>query len=267
MSVIQEADAKARSAPSKFFSIGGPACAVIILSTVLFGCRGSTEQNGSQYRVQELPGSLVEGTVRLQGTPPPAKKIQVAQDADVCGETREVFPVRVKNGGIDDAVVWIDDIQRGKAFSFPPAQVDQGDCTFFPHIVLMHPGDVKITSRDPIPHSVHTHARHNRDYDESMSPLKPDISLSFQEPDVIGVRCDLHSWMQAYVIVAKNPYYAITENGGKFKLDGVPKGHYRLKVWSENLGGSEQMIDVEEGQPTKADFELKSPTEHAAGAD
>jgi len=261
------AKAKALWARSKCPLIGGWVCAVVILSTVPFGCRGSTKQDASPYGVQELPGSLVEGTVQLQGTPPPPKKIQVAQDADVCGKTREVLPVRVENGGIDDAVVWIDDVQRGKAFSFPPAQLDQQKCTFLPHIVIMQGGDVNIISRDPIPHSVHTHAQHNRDYDETTSSLQGEISLSFQHPDVISVRCDLHGWMQAYVVVAKNPYYTITANGGKFKLDEVPEGHYRLKVWSENLGESEQEIVVEEGKSTKADFTLKSQTGYASGAD
>jgi hypothetical protein len=210
---------------------------------------------------------VVQGAVQLQGAPPPPKRIQVAQDVDVCGETREIYPVRVENGGVDDAVVWIDDIQRGKAFSFPPARIDQKNCTYLPHVVVMQAGDVNITSGDPIPHSVHTRAQHNRDYDESMSPLQSEISLSFPRPDVISVRCDLHGWMQAYVVVAKNPYYAVTENGGKFKLDGVPKGRYHLKVWSESLGESEQEIVVEAGKPTRADFTLKSRTAQASGAD
>ena len=239
----------------------------IVASVVLLGCARPHEQNPSQYRVQERPGSLVEGTIHLQGTPPPPRKIEVAQDADVCGKTREVFPLHVDNGGIDDAVVWIDDIRRGKAFSFPPPQLDQGNCTYIPHILVVQGPDVNITSHDPITHSVHTYAQHNRDYDESMSPLQHDISLSFRQPDVISVRCDLHGWMQAYVIVAKNPYYAVTQNGGKFELDGVPQGQYLLKVWTENLGETEQRIVVEDGKPTHADFTFKSLTALASKAD
>jgi hypothetical protein len=239
--------------------------AAIIFSAVLFGCGRSKEQSAPQYTVQELPGSVVEGRVRLQGAPPRPKTIQVSQDADVCGATREVYLVRVENGGVDDAVVWIDDIQRGKAFSFPPAKIDQKNCSYLPHVVIMQVGDLNITSGDPIPHSVHTRALHNRDYNESMSPLQSDISLSFPRPDVISVRCDLHGWMQAYVVVAENPYYAISENGGQFKLDGVPEGHYHLKVWSESLGTSEQEIVVEAGKPTRADFILKSQTAQASG--
>jgi len=240
--------------------------AATIVSAVLFGCGRSKEQSTSQYTVQELPGSVVEGRVQLQGAPPQPKRIQVAQDADVCGEVREVYPVRVENGGVDDAVVWIDDIQRGKAFSFPPAHIEQKNCTFLPRVVVMQAGDLSITSQDPIPHSVHTHAQHHRDYNESMSPLQSDVSLSFLHPDVISVRCDLHGWMQAYVVVAKNPYYAISGNGGKYRLDGVPTGHYHLRVWSESLGASEQEIVVEAGKPTRADFILKSQTAQASGA-
>jgi len=260
------AESRSRCVLSKYFSMVERVWAAIILSTVFFGCGRSKEQSVPQYAVQELPGSVVEGRVQLLGAPPPPKRIQVAQDVDVCGTTREVYPVRVENGGVDDAVVWIDDIQRGKAFSFPPAQIDQKNCTYLPHVVLMQVGDVSITSQDPIPHSVHTHAQHHRDYNESMSSLQSDISLTFLQPDVISVRCDLHGWMQAYVVVAKNPYYAISENGGKYKLDGVPMGHYRLKVWSESLGASEQEIIVEAGKPTRADFILKSPTAQASGA-
>ena len=73
--------------------------------------------------------------------------------------------------------------------------------------------------------------------------------------------------LQAYVIVVKNPYYAISENGGKFKLDGVPKGHYRLKVWSESLGEGEQEIVVEAGKPKELISALKSQTAQASGAD
>jgi hypothetical protein len=260
------AESRSRWALSKYFSMDERVWAAIILSAVLLGCGRSKEQNAPQYAVQELPGSVVEGRVQLPGAPPPPKRIQVAQDVDVCGKTREVYPVRVENGGVDDAVVWIDDIQRGKAFSFPPAQIDQKNCTYLPHVVVMQAGDLSITSQDPIPHSVHTHARHNRDYDESMSPLQHEISLSFLQPDVISVRCELHGWMQAYVVVAKNPYYAISESGGKFMLDGVPQGHYRLKVWSESLGESEQEIVVEAGKSTRADFTLKVQTPQTSGA-
>jgi len=273
----------AESRSSKYGLMNGQFWGAAFLLVVLVGCGGSKQQVGpaqetepaatqpreetaSQYTVQELPGSVVEGKVLLEGAPPPPKKIQVTQDVSLCGKTREVYPVRVENGGVDDAVVWIDDIQRGKPFGFSPAQIEQKNCTYVPHVVLMQAGDLKISSQDPIPHNVHTYAQNNREYNESMNQLRREVSVSFPRVDVISVRCDLHAWMQAYVVIAKNPYYAISERGGKFTLDGVPPGRYHLKVWSESLGESEQDIVVEAGKPTKADFTLKSQATHGSGA-
>ena len=98
-----------------------------------------------------------------------------------------------------------------------------------------------------------------------MNQLRRDVSLSFPRPDLISVRCDLHGWMQAYVVIVQNPYYAISDKGGKFTLDGVPTGHYHLKVWTESLGESEQEIVVEAGKPTRADFTLKSQSAQGSG--
>ena len=267
--MLERAKAKDRTR----FSTAHLYWAAAIVSMAIAGCQGTKQQTATQesatsaaqpqeqaqqYTVQELPGSVVAGRVLLHGAPPPPKKIQVTQDMETCGKTREVFPVRVEKGGIDDAVVWIDDIQQGKPFAFPPAEVRQEGCTYVPHVVIAAAGDLRISSHDPIPHNVHTYAKHNREYNESMNQLRRDISLSFARPDVISVRCDLHGWMQAYVFIAKNPYYAISENGGNFKLEGVPAGKYQLKVWSESLGESEQTIVVEAGRPTKIDFVLNS---------
>jgi plastocyanin len=245
----------------------------LIASLVIAGCSGSKQpapvqeaaspavqapEQAAAYTVQDLPGGVVEGRILLHGTPPPPKKVQVTQDMDTCGKTREIFPVRVEKGGVDDAVIWIDDIQHGKPFAFPPAEVRQNGCAYVPHVVIMAAGDLKISSQDPIPHNVHTYAKNNREYNESMNPLRRDISLTFARPEVISVRCDLHGWMQAYVVVAKNPYYVLSENGGNFRLENVPAGQYHLKIWSEALGESEQSVVVQAGQISKADFTLNS---------
>jgi len=217
------------------------------------------------YAVQELPGGVVEGRVSFKGKAPSPQKVVVNQDPGTCGTQREVYPVRIEQGGVVDAVVWIDNIQRGKPFAFREPVLQQKRCTYLPHVMLMQPGELKVESSDPIPHNVHTYAQNNREYNESMNQLRRSLTLSFQRPDQVSVRCDLHGWMQADVVVAKNPYYALTHEGGEFRLDGVPAGRYRLKAWSRALGETEQEIVVEAGKTTKVDFVLEpKPTQAAA---
>ena len=206
------------------------------------------------YAVQDLPGESVTGRVLLGGKPPAPKKVPVNQDREVCGTEQENVPVRVEKGGIVDAVVWIDDIDRGKPFGFPPPVMSQKGCTYLPHVVLMQPGELKVESRDPVPHNVHTYADANRNYNISMNQLVRTYAMSLMRPERINIRCDLHGWMSAYAVVARNPYYALTGAGGEFRIGQVPPGHYHLKVWQETLGEMEKDIVVEAGKAAAADF-------------
>lgn len=204
-------------------------------------------------------GGSIEGQIVLNGKPIPPRPVLVSQDANVCGSRRLAYPVRLDGNGIEDAVVWIDNIHSGKPYDFPPAQLDQKKCTYDPHIVLMQPGDLKVTTSDPIPHNIHSYSEANRTYNESMNSLNREITLHFARPERVSLKCDLHGWMQAYVVVTANPYYAITKHEGRFDLRNVPAGTYQLKVWQETLGEATQSVTVEPGKAAKVTFHLNAP--------
>ncbi len=217
-----------------------------------------TETATSAYAVEELPSGRVEGRILLKGSPPRAQTVVVNQDPGVCGSRKQIYPVRVEKGGVTNAVVSIEGIARGKAFAFPRRVLTQKQCTFVPHIVLMQPGDLAVESLDPVPHNVHIYAQVNRAYNESMNPLRRSLTLSFARPEIVTVKCDLHGWMKAYVILASNPYYAVSGESGRFELEKVPAGRYRLKAWHETLGEIEQDIVVEAGKKTRVEFTFES---------
>ena len=110
------------------------------------------------YVVQDVVGSTVEGRVLVQGKVPPPRLVQVTQDSGICGKQHEVYSVRAQNGGVNGAVVWIEDITRGKPFAFPPPAITQKDCTFLPHVSIMTPGEIEIESKTRFPTmSIPTH--------------------------------------------------------------------------------------------------------------
>lgn len=211
-----------------------------------------------------INGGGIEGQVILNGKPIPPRPVLVSQDASICGARRLVYPVKLDGSGIEDAVVWIDDVHHGKAYDFSPAVLDQKKCTYDPHIVLMQPGDLKVTTDDPVPHNIHSYSEANRTYNESMNTLNREMSLHFARPERVSLKCDLHGWMQAYVVVAANPYYTVTKNKGLFQLRDIPAGTYQLKVWQETLGESTQTVTVEQGKTVKVSFRLNSPASERA---
>lgn len=221
--------------------------------------------NGSAYQIEAVTnGGSIEGQVTLNGKPIPPRPVQVNQDASVCGSHWEVYPVKLDSGGIVDAVVWIEDIHRGKAYDFPPAVLDQHKCTYDPHIVLMQPGDLKVTTSDPVPHNVHSYSEANRTYNESMNPLNREMTFHFARPERVTFKCDLHGWMEAFIVVTGNPYYATTKKGGSFDLNNVPPGTYQIKVWQETLGETTQSVTVQAGKTTKVNFQFDSPASERA---
>ena len=63
------------------------------------------------------------------------------------------------------------------------------------------------------------------------------MSHTFDKPEVmVPFKCDVHGWMNAYVGVMSNPYFAVTDKDGKFELKSLPPGTYTIEAWHEKLG-------------------------------
>jgi hypothetical protein len=81
--------------------------------------------------------------------------------------------------------------------------------------------------------------------------------VTFAEPELVTITCDLHSWMKSWVVVAEHPYYAVTDAAGAYRIAGVPPGRYRLRMWHEVLGELAREVEVG-AQGGAASFEAKT---------
>jgi hypothetical protein len=218
---------------------------------------GAPSASSSGYEVRTIEQStagVISGRILYSGKPVLPKRFTVTSDTSVCGNTKEIYPVRIEEGGIADAVVWIDDIASGKAFDFPSPLIDQKKCSFVPHILLMKGGALKLGNTDLCLHNIHVTSYANREVNKAMPPGTGTQEITLARADRVTVRCDVHKWMNSYVVVAKNPYYVISGAGGKFRIEGVPAGHYHLKVWQESLGELDEEITVESAKSTETSF-------------
>jgi hypothetical protein len=74
---------------------------------------------------------------------------------------------------------------------------------------------------------------------------------------VVEVQCMRHPWMRSYIAVFEHPYFAVTERDGRFKIDSLPPGNYRLMVWQPGLAKPvEQQVEVRTGGEAKAEIRL-----------
>jgi hypothetical protein len=73
-------------------------------------------------------------------------------------------------------------------------------------------------------------------FNDAMPKKGQVLKKRFEKPGRILVRCGLHHWMHAIVIVQDHPYYALTDEKGYFKISDLPDGTYTLSAWHESLG-------------------------------
>ena len=204
-------------------------------------------------------GGSISGTVKYKGTPPPPAKLDVNKDTDVCGQTPKINKelVVAPDGGIQYAVVSIPGIAKGKAFSDTKPVLDQKGCEYAPHIVLAPVGQqVDIQNSDGILHNIHTYSDKNPPVNIAQPKFKKTVNATFTTPEAVKLSCDVHGWMQGWLIVEDSPYYAVTDEKGAFKITDIPAGDYEVKVWQEKLGASTQKITVKPGADTAVNFEL-----------
>ncbi len=245
---------------------GGPAALAAVLAAfsaiVWFAppvVHAASPQAGSVagYTVQQAAGGTISGKILYSGKPVRPKKVTVTQDRGACGNMKEIYPVQVEQGGVANAVVWLDDATHGKAFAFPAPVIDQKGCMFMPDILLMKPGELKVLNSDKVAHNIHVYAKSNRGFNQVMPPGSAPLEIPLYRPDTVIVRCDVHTWMQGNVIVAKNPYYVLSGSGGSFTLTDVPPGTYHLKVWQSAIGTQEKTVTVQAGKTASVNFTLK----------
>ncbi len=211
---------------------------------------------------QHQPYGSIAGTITLTGSPPAAETVSIHQDREACGSEQTVHKVRGENGGLMNVVVRITDVPSSSAAGFEerasawreeqratPATLDQSGCVFAPHIVLVTTRQqLEVLNNDGIMHNVHTKSRENRAVNKSMPKFLKKIKIRFREAEIIPVRCDVHRWMQAYIVVADHPYYAVTDEDGSFALPGIPAGVYTLEAWHPELGTKTVEVEVTQGQ-------------------
>lgn len=205
-------------------------------------------------------GGTIRGTVRFLGSVPAPRTVEVTEDIDACGETIQIQTLEVGSGkGLANTVVSLTDIGQGVALgaSASPRGIDQRGCRFAPHAQLAGVGHVvEIRNGDPVSHNIHTVAFDNRPINRMQPPALEKLEVTFGAPEKVKVKCDIHEWMSAWIIVIDHPYHDITGADGSFVLENVPPGTYTVEVWHEELGSTTRTVTVAAGQDTEVSFEL-----------
>ena len=200
----------------------------------------------------EGPTGTIEGTITLTGDAPEMPLLRRGSDPTCDTGPMKAETISVgKDGGLANVLVRI---KPGTVPGWAPDEsvvVDQTNCMYRPRVQGGVRGQkVEVRNSDKTTHNVH--ARHlplgkRQGIETIVNRAQPaGVTMSFELGDepVAKLKCDYHGWMQGYVVVSDNPYFAVTDADGVFKLEGAPAGPQTIETWHEYYGLKEANVDV-----------------------
>jgi plastocyanin len=155
---------------------------------------------------------------------------------------------------LEETVIYLKEAKGN--FKSKKVSLDQKGMKFIPHVLTITAGDtVEFLNHDGVDHNVFS--PDNETYNLGMIKASGTGSYTFKRPGVYSQLCSVHPEMLAYVFVGQNPYQAVVDAKGNFKIEQVPVGTYQLGIWNSHLKAPEQAVTVSEAKTIEASFSLK----------
>jgi plastocyanin len=241
-----------------------------VICVLVLACSGCKKNSGTEagaaapasYTTIDLSNSgTISGTIHFTGKVPPRVKIDMGQDpACSLADANSTEQYMVHDGNLQNVFIYVKDGLGNKLYAAPstPAVMDQKSCRYTPHVIGAMVGQqIKFTNSDSTMHNVHMTPQigTNQTVDISEPPSDSGEMRTLATPELmIPVRCNNHPWMEAFINIVSNPFYAVSDSDGHFTIKGLPPGTYTIVADHEQLGQQTATVTVAAKQAATQDF-------------
>ncbi len=215
---------------------------------------------GAYQEIVVTDGGSVTGSVTLEGPVPEPFRFKLTMGAypehcqPLANKDGDVLLPRARVSSrheVRDVVIFIQDLERGKAADKEGPMLTVNRCQF-DHLVMagMDGTPLRLLMNDTVLHPLRGWEMLN----EGRIPLfhfptmetgqEQSAKLMTRRSGMVKVECDQHRYMQTWILVPLNPYFATTDKTGHFSIDGIPPGSYTLGAWHPSLGYLEKTVTV-----------------------
>ena len=206
-------------------------------------------------------GGVISGIIKLKGDAPVIQPHKVIHDPEFCGTTvaDETYVVNPSTHGLQNVVISIEGISRGK--NHPPSTVllENTKCHFQPNTIAAMVGDsYEVKNSDPVLHNTHLKLDNVTILNVAMPPSGRNIKKPLNQTGLINVRCDAHTFMKGNILVFDHPYFAVTDQEGAYKITDIPAGKYKLKIWHDGTLIREKEVLIDPLEKIDLSLELNS---------
>jgi plastocyanin len=196
------------------------------------------------------PG-VIRGRVELRRPPAPPERRPTVADLGA--------PVARDVPDLLRSVVYLESAPRGafEANEGGRAKMDQRNETFVPHVLAIMTGTtVDFPNSDAFYHTVFSLSKPAR-FDLGRYATGRSRSVRFDKPGIVRVFCDIHSHMNAFILVFSHPFFTLTNAEGRYSLENVPSGTYNVIAWNEGTASEPKPVTIPDGGVAELDFTLR----------
>lgn len=127
------------------------------------------------------------------------------------------------------------------------ARMDQRNETFAPHVLAVDVGTVvDFPNNDQTFHNVFSLSKTKR-FDLGRYGRGKSKPVRFDRPGVVRVFCDIHSHMNAFIVVFNHPFHATTDDDSRYRIDNIPPGTYNVTAWHEGSARDSHSVTIPAG--------------------
>lgn len=158
----------------------------------------------------------------------------------------------IEDRSVREVAIWLRGLNDGSASGDIP-EMKQRSLRFDPGVLAVPVGTtVSFPNLDPVFHNVFSYSKARR-FDLGRYGQGRTKTVTFDEPGLVEVFCDVHASMQAFILIVDSDYVTQPGQDGRFVIDGVPEGPQTLVVWHPDRGEQEFTVHVGE-EPVRFDL-------------
>jgi plastocyanin len=161
---------------------------------------------------------------------------------------------------VADAAVVLEPLAPSHAKVRASATIEQRNREFLPYVTIVQTGTaIDFPNNDTTRHHVYSFSP-PKQFEIKLYAGKPGQPIVFDKPGQVVIGCNIHDWMEAYVLVVDSPWFAKTAADGTAVIANVPPGHYRVRLWHPLQKAAKAAADIDIGSsaaPLKLVLDVK----------
>ena len=233
---------------------------VVLAGLVLLLPQQEANQTKTPYKSTGNEATLV-GAVTVKGQTSKPLRIDTSADPICLAHGNQLFTEYVLRNGdkLENVFIYFKSGEALRLLSFEtptaPVVLHRRNCRFTPRVIGVRVNQpFNIENNDLTYHNTHPMPKLSREWNKSQPPNSSLVEKFERAEFAIPIRCNQHPWEKAYVAVFDHPFFATSDEFGRYQISAIPAGRYQVIAWHEKLGEQETEITLVPGEVRNLDF-------------